>query len=105
MCAFIQMFLLAPSVARADGAATYAATCVACHGPSGHGDGVAAAALPTKPSNFSDPAFWAARKDDQVKKAIREGGASVGKSPMMAPNPQLTDAQLNELVEIGRAHV
>lgn len=96
---FVLLLLaLSPVTARADGAATYAATCTACHGAAGHGDGAAAAALPVKPANFSDPAFWSTRKDDQVKKAIKEGGAAIGKSPMMAPNPQLTDAQLNELV-------
>lgn len=87
-----------PTVAMADGAATYAATCAACHGAAGKGDGAAAAALPVKPANFSDPAFWNGRTDDGIKKAIKEGGAAVGKSPMMAPNPQLTDAQLAELV-------
>lgn len=87
----------APSVALADGAATFAATCSACHGAAGAGDGVAAAALPVKPASFADPAFWS-RSDDQIKKAIKEGGAAVGKNAVMAPNPQLTDAQLTELV-------
>ncbi|MFZ5476200.1 MAG: c-type cytochrome [Myxococcota bacterium] len=90
--------LLAPSAALADGKATFAATCAACHGPAGKGDGPAAAGLPVKPANFADPGFWSTRDDAVVKKAIKEGGAAVGKSPMMAPNPSLTDAQLNELV-------
>jgi mono/diheme cytochrome c family protein len=95
---FLVLALLAPATALADGKATYTATCAACHGAAGAGDGAAAAALPVKPANFTDPAFWAARTDDQVKKAIREGGAAIGKSPMMAPNPQLTATQLDELV-------
>ncbi len=89
--------LFAPTAALADGAATYAATCAVCHGTTGAGDGLAGAGLPVKPANFSDAAFWS-RTDDQVKKAIKEGGAAVGKNPVMAPNPQLTDAQLTELV-------
>ena len=89
--------LLASPAAFADGAATYAATCAACHGAGGAGDGVAAAGLPVKPANFTDPAFWS-RSDDTVKKAIKEGGPAVGKNAVMAPNPQLTDAQLTELV-------
>jgi len=33
----------------------YARTCAACHGIGGEGDGPVAAALPTKPSSFTDP--------------------------------------------------
>lgn len=33
--------------------------CVACHGPKGLGDGVAAAALPLKPANWTSPATQA----------------------------------------------
>lgn len=95
--------LLAPTAAFADGAATYAATCVGCHGAAGKGDGAAASALPTKPANFSDAAFWAGRTDDAVKKAIKEGGAAVGKSPIMPPNPGMTDAQLTEMVTYLKA--
>lgn len=98
MRSIIALALLFPAVALADGKATYTATCAACHGATGAGDGAAAAALPVKPASFADPAFWAARTDDQVKKAIKDGGAAIGKSPMMAPNPQLTAAQLDELV-------
>lgn len=90
--------LLVSPAAFADGAATFAATCAACHGAAGKGDGVAAASLTVKPANFADAAFWTSRTDDIVKKAIKEGGPAVGKSPLMAPNPQLTDAQIAELV-------
>ncbi len=93
----IVAMLLAPASALADGAATFAATCAACHGAAGAGDGVAAASLPVKPASFQDPAFWT-RTDDQIKKAIKEGGPAVGKNALMAPNPQLTDAQLTEIV-------
>jgi mono/diheme cytochrome c family protein len=33
--------------------------CVSCHGPKGLGDGVAAAALPVKPANWTSPATQA----------------------------------------------
>lgn len=32
--------------------------CLACHGDTGHGDGIAGAALPQKPGNFHDKARW-----------------------------------------------
>jgi mono/diheme cytochrome c family protein len=93
----IALFLASPA-ALADGAATYAASCAACHGAAGAGDGVAAAGLPVKPASFADPAFWSSRDDATVKKVIKEGGPAIGKNAVMAPNPQLSDAQLTELV-------
>ncbi len=57
--------------------------CSTCHGPTGQGDGPGSAALDPKPADFADPAFWADKTDDVLIKAIREGGASVGKSAAM----------------------
>lgn len=68
-----------------DAAASYAMICSSCHGPTGAGDGPGAAALTPKPANFTDPAFWADKTDAELAKAIREGGASVGKSASMPP--------------------
>ena len=93
-------FSLLVSEARADGAATYASLCSSCHGAQGAGDGVAAAGLPVKPANMTDPAFWnATRTDDYLKTVITKGGAAVGKSPLMGPmGASLSDAQLAELI-------
>jgi caa(3)-type oxidase subunit IV len=66
-----------------DAAGAYATTCATCHGAAGAGDGPLAANLTPKPANFTDPAFWSSRKDAELLKAIREGGAAVGKSAMM----------------------
>jgi mono/diheme cytochrome c family protein len=63
--------------------------CSQCHGPEGNGQGPAAAALQTKPRNFHDTAWQASVTDDHIEKIIREGGPSVGKSPLMPPNPDL----------------
>ena len=57
--------------------------CSACHGMEGKGNGPGAAGLDPKPANFTDPAFWADKDDATLVKAIREGGASVGKSSSM----------------------
>lgn len=62
--------------------------CVTCHGASGKGDGPAGKALKPAPANFTDPAFQKGRTDEQLAKVILEGGAAVGKSPVMPPNPQ-----------------
>ena len=91
--------LAASPAAFADGASTYAAMCASCHGATGGGDGVAAVALPTAPANFQDAAFWSARDDATVARAIKEGGAAIGRSPLMAPfGAALSDAQIAEMV-------
>ena len=52
------------------------------------------------PANFTDSAFWETRDDERIKTAIRDGGAAVGVSPLMAPWGVLyDDAQLDALVE------
>lgn len=76
------------------GAETYKMYCLPCHGEKGIGDGVAAAALNPKPRNFTDKALMATIPDKQVFTAIKEGGAAVGKSPLMvAWGPILGDDQ------------
>lgn len=70
---------------RESGKALYGRMCASCHGATGQGDGVAGVALPVKPSSFGTPAFWSGRTDESLRKVIVEGGAAVGKSPLMAP--------------------
>jgi cytochrome c553 len=74
--------------------------CTTCHGNSGKGDGPGAAALNPKPRSFTDPGWQGATDDARIKKVIVEGGAGVGLSEAMAPNPDLKDkaAVLDALV-------
>ena len=65
--------------------------CVTCHGEQGDGNGPAGAMLNPKPRNFTDAAWHKTVDDAQVAKAIVEGGAAVGKSALMTPNPDLKD--------------
>ncbi len=66
-----------------DAKGQFETVCATCHGTTGEGNGPGAAALDPKPANFTDPAFWKGKTDAELIKAIREGGASVGKSPLM----------------------
>ncbi len=52
---------------------------------------MASASLNPKPRNYNDKAWQAATKDEEISKAILEGGAAVGKSPLMPPNADLKD--------------
>jgi len=77
-----------PPVAAApafDAPGQFRLICSSCHGQGGAGDGAAGAALTPKPANFTSAAFWAGKTDANLVKAIREGGASVGRSASMPP--------------------
>lgn len=65
--------------------------CSTCHGKEGRGDGQAGLALDPRPRNFHDRGWQGRVTDDHLKKVIVEGGASVGLSANMAPNPELAD--------------
>lgn len=67
------------------GQKTYNTLCVACHGQTGKGDGPAAAALPVKPKNLADAKYVKTLTDEHLFKVIKEGGTSVGLSPIMVP--------------------
>lgn len=96
----ILLAALVASPAQAfDAASYYQATCATCHGPNGAGDGVVAKGLPVKPADFTDPVFWSTRDDARVAKSIKEGGAAVGVSPLMAPfGATLSDSELTSVV-------
>lgn len=68
---------------------TYTSRCAACHGADGKGTGAAAAALNPKPRNYADASWQKSVTDDQLRKAIVQGGAGIGKSPLMPANPDL----------------
>ena len=78
--------------------------CVVCHGTAGAGDGPGAAALDPKPAAFGDDKWQTSVTDEHIAKIIVEGGAAVGKSPAMPPNPDLKgkDVQVQALVKLIR---
>ena len=85
------------------GKQTYAVLCASCHGNTGKGDGPAAAALPTKPRSLSDADYMNTLTDQHLFKVIKEGGTSVGKSPLMPGwGGQLDDQQIYNVVAYVR---
>lgn len=79
--------------------------CATCHGADGSGNGPASESLNPKPRNYTDAAWQAETKDEDIKKIIVEGGQAVGKSGMMPAQAQLKDQPqvLEELVTIIRS--
>ena len=80
-----------PADAKGQAAEIWNTRCSACHGNDGRGDGPGAAALSPKPINFHKPDWQKVVTDDQIAKAIVEGGSAVGLSNQMPPNPDLED--------------
>jgi mono/diheme cytochrome c family protein len=76
--------------------------CVPCHGPEGHGDGPASAALNPKPRNLTDAAYMTPLNDRYLFEIISRGGIAVGKSPQMPAQTSLTAPDLNNLVAYVR---
>lgn len=91
---------LSPSLFAAEKAASlYKDLCASCHGPTGKGNGPAAAALNPKPKDFADCKVMAKISDETLFKTIKGGGSSVGLSPMMpAWGGALKDQQIKEMV-------
>jgi cytochrome c5 len=87
-----------------DAASLFRVRCSSCHGMSGKGDGPASASLNPKPRDFRDAGWRAEVTDEHIKKVIVGGGQAAGKSPLMAPNPDLKGqkAILDGLVKIIR---
>ncbi|MBI3798509.1 MAG: cytochrome c [Deltaproteobacteria bacterium] len=82
----------------------YEQTCATCHGTHGKGDGPTGQMLQPKPADFTT----ALRGKDvaYLTKVIREGGPSVGKSPLM-PTFQgvLSDKQIQDLIQYVKGFV
>lgn len=78
-----------PATPEAEAQQIFSGRCSPCHGAAGAGDGAAAAALNPRPRNFHDGAWQASVTDAHIENIIRVGGAAVGKSAAMPPNPDL----------------
>lgn len=92
-----------PAMARAEADKIFAERCTTCHGATGAGDGPVSAGLVPPPRNLQDPAWQQSVSDEHIEKIVKYGGAAVGKSPGMPPNPDLMSKP--EVVAAVRAHV
>jgi len=112
--AFALVGLALPSIALAGGDAAagkalYLQNCSSCHGDSGKGDGPTGMALPVKPRDFSVGDFkfdtdgdGKTGTDADITNVIKKGAMAYGGSPLMAPLPQLTDANIADIIAFIR---
>jgi mono/diheme cytochrome c family protein len=81
----------------------YLTFCASCHGASGGGDGPLSETLDPKPARHNDGDYMNPLSDEHLFNVIKLGGASVGKSPLMAPwGGALTDPQIHDVVAFLR---
>jgi len=91
--------LLAHAADAEQGKKLYGQFCASCHGQSGKGDGPAAAALNPKPRDHTNKEYMSKMSDEEMMKVIKNGGASVGKSPLMPPwGASLKDEQIQDVM-------
>ena len=79
---------------RARGKAVYERHCQSCHGPSGRGDGPAAASLKVPPTNFQRFQSFL-KSDEELLRTIEHG---VVFSPMHSWRGRLTDEEMQDVV-------
>jgi mono/diheme cytochrome c family protein len=100
LCAVVLGTALAAHAADAEqGKKLYGQFCASCHGQSGKGDGPAATALNPKPRDHTSKEYMSQMSDDDMLKVIKNGGASIGKSPLMPPwGASLKDDQIKDVI-------
>lgn len=85
------------------GAKNYKRLCSACHGKKGNGKGVVAVSLNPRPKDFTDAKRMRKLSDQQIYKAIRDGGQAIGKSPVMvAWKSVLSDQEIRDVAAYVR---
>lgn len=103
--ALVAVCLLTPlfSASAADiqnGKALFAQRCAMCHGELGGGDGPLAATMPPdqKPRNLAAGGNKFATDDAKLAELLQKGGAGVGLSVLMPPQPDLKPNQVADLI-------
>ena len=102
----ISISLVLPTAAAAaepDGAALWAKNCAKCHGKTGKGD--TKVGKKAKVADYTDPAFQAKYKDEELLKAVKEGQGEAdadGERAMPKYDGKLTEAEQKATVAFIR---
>ncbi|MFQ5427341.1 MAG: c-type cytochrome [Thermodesulfobacteriota bacterium] len=110
-CGFSFLILLLVSMVFSTGSVlagergedNYRAYCVQCHGRNGDGKGLNIRDMSVQPRDHTDAKNMSSRSDEDLFKAIKEGGQAVSKSVLMPPwKGTFTDEEIKELVKYLR---
>jgi cytochrome c len=88
---------------QADGQKLFQTRCFVCHGRDGKGDGPSATGLAEKPQDLTDANWQRTTTDDRIRSVIQGGGAAIGKTGAMPPNPDLNQEQVLALTAYIRS--
>lgn len=97
--------ILTPEISRADPPIeqVYNIYCAQCHGLKRNGTGVNLPGLSVRPRDHTDTKGMGDTPDDELYKAIKDGGLAVNKSALMPTwGKVLSDAQIKDLVKYLR---
>lgn len=81
----------------------YQQRCSPCHGPDGKANTPTAQALTPTPRDHTDGEYMNDLPNEHLFKVIKEGGAAVGKSPIMPPQADLSDEQIQHIIAFVRS--
>lgn len=81
----------------------YQQRCSPCHGADGKANTPTAQALNPKPRDHTNGAYMNALSHDHLVKVIKQGGTAVGKSPIMPPQADLNDQQIEDVIAYVRS--
>jgi mono/diheme cytochrome c family protein len=95
----------APRVSAADaqeGETIFQTRCFVCHGREGRGNGPGSTGLGATVRDLTNPSWQDSTSDETIRSVVRNGGQAAGGSIAMAPNRDLSDAQIQSLVRYIR---
>jgi mono/diheme cytochrome c family protein len=92
----------AEAAAAHEGEAIFQTRCFVCHGREGKGNGPAASGLGSAVRDLTSPSWQDSTSDETIRSVVRNGAQAIGGSVAMAPNRDLSDAQIQSLVQYIR---
>ncbi|MGE0226050.1 MAG: cytochrome c [Acetobacteraceae bacterium] len=85
--------------AAENAADNYRTYCTQCHGMRGNGKGINVRDMSVQPRDHTDAKEMSARSDEDMYKAIKEGGLAINKSVLMPPwGDVFSDEEIHGLV-------
>lgn len=93
----------APSGDLKAGKELYQQRCAPCHGSDGKANTPTAHALKPKPRDHTNGKYMNALSNPHLQKVIKQGGPAVGKAPIMPPQADLSDQQIQDLIAFVRS--
>jgi len=107
---FVRLALVCALLFSAQGMAVergedlYKTYCWQCHGMTGDGNGINVRDMSVQPRDHRDAKEMSARTDEDLFKAIKQGGQAISKSVLMPPwDGALSDDEIHALIHYLRA--